>query len=91
TYERANAKSYYERKKEAKRSVFDPVTANKDIKTVDGPVTWAIGDKAVHKKWGVGTVVKVSGTGNDQELDIAFPNQGIKRLLSAFAPIEKQA
>jgi DNA helicase-2/ATP-dependent DNA helicase PcrA len=91
TYERANAKSYYERKKEAKRSVFDPVTANKDIKTVDGPVTWAIGDKAVHKKWGVGTVVKVTGTGNDQELDIAFPNQGIKRLLSAFAPIEKQA
>lgn len=91
TYERANAKSYYDRKKEAKRSVFDPVTANKDIETVDGPVTWAIGDKAVHKKWGVGTVVKVSGTGNDQELDIAFPNQGIKRLLSAFAPIQKQA
>lgn len=91
TYERANAKSYYDRKKEAKRSVFDPVTANKDIETVDGPVTWAIGDKAVHKKWGVGTVVKVSGAGNDQELDIAFPNQGIKRLLSAFAPIQKQA
>lgn len=58
---------------------------------VEGPVTWAIGDKAVHKKWGVGTVVKVSGGGNDQELDIAFPNQGIKRLLSAFAPIQKQA
>ena len=91
TYEKANAKSYYDRKKEAKRSVFDPVTANKDIETVDGPVTWAIGDKAVHKKWGVGTVVKVQGAGNEQELDIAFPNQGIKRLLSAFAPIQKQA
>ncbi|WP_413539214.1 UvrD-helicase domain-containing protein [Aerococcus viridans] len=91
TYEKANAKSYYDRKKEAKRSVFDPVTANKDIETVEGPVTWAIGDKAVHKKWGVGTVVKVQGVGNEQELDIAFPNQGIKRLLSAFAPIQKQA
>lgn len=91
TYEKANAKSYYDRKKEAKRSVFDPVTANKDIETVDGPVTWVIGDKAVHKKWGVGTVVKVQGAGNEQELDIAFPNQGIKRLLSAFAPIQKQA
>ena len=91
TYEKANAKSYYDRKKEAKRSVFDPVNGNKDIETVDGPVTWAIGDKAVHKKWGVGTVVKVQGSGNEQELDIAFPNQGIKRLLSAFAPIQKQA
>lgn len=91
TYEKANAKSYYDRKKEAKRSVFDPITANKDIETVEGPVTWAIGDKAVHKKWGVGTVVKVQGVGNEQELDIAFPNQGIKRLLSAFAPIQKQA
>lgn len=90
-YERANAKSFYDRKKEEKRSVFDPITSGKDVEVVEGPVTWAIGDKAVHKKWGVGTVVKVSGGGNDQELDIAFPNQGIKRLLSAFAPIQKQA
>ncbi|RPA65516.1 ATP-dependent DNA helicase PcrA [Aerococcus agrisoli] len=91
TYERANVRSFYDRKQEEKRSVFDPVNKKPDGEVVEGPVTWAIGDKAVHKKWGVGTVVKVSGSGNDQELDIAFPNQGIKRLLSAFAPIQKQA
>ncbi|AGY82026.1 ATP-dependent DNA helicase PcrA [Carnobacterium inhibens subsp. gilichinskyi] len=51
---------------------------------------WNVGDKAVHKKWGVGTVVKVTGTANDLQLDIAFKEQGIKRLLAAFAPIEKQ-
>lgn len=51
--------------------------------------TWQPGDKAEHKKWGVGTVVKVSGTSKDLELDIAFPGQGIKRLLAAFAPITK--
>lgn len=89
--ERANSRSFYDRKKEEKRSVFDPVNQKTDVDVVEGPVTWAIGDKAVHKKWGVGTVVKVTGTGNDQELDIAFPNQGIKRLLSAFAPIQKKA
>ncbi|WP_461227332.1 DNA helicase PcrA [Lacticaseibacillus suihuaensis] len=55
-----------------------------------GKVAWAVGDKAEHRKWGVGTVVKVSGTGDDQELDIAFPQQGVKRLLTAFAPIVKQ-
>jgi DNA helicase-2/ATP-dependent DNA helicase PcrA len=51
---------------------------------------WQAGDKVTHKKWGTGTVVKVTGTGNDMELDIAFQSQGIKRLLAAFAPIKKQ-
>nr|WP_164508891.1 DNA helicase PcrA [Levilactobacillus fuyuanensis] len=54
-----------------------------------GKVAWSIGDKASHKKWGIGTVVKVSGTGEDAELDIAFPEQGVKRLLAAFAPIKR--
>jgi DNA helicase-2/ATP-dependent DNA helicase PcrA len=52
-------------------------------------VSWQAGDKAEHRKWGVGTVVKVDGTGEDQELDVAFPNMGIKRLLAAFAPLKK--
>lgn len=52
-------------------------------------VSWKTGDKVQHKKWGQGTVVKVSGTGNDMELDIAFPQQGVRRLLASFAPITK--
>ncbi|MEI4789450.1 DNA helicase PcrA [Bacillus sp. FJAT-53060] len=56
-----------------------------------GSIGWAVGDKAAHKKWGVGTVVSVKGSGDSTELDIAFPiPTGIKRLLAAFAPIEKQ-
>ncbi|WP_418287654.1 DNA helicase PcrA [Lentilactobacillus curieae] len=51
---------------------------------------WNVGDKVSHKAWGIGTVVKVSGTGEDMELDIAFDSQGIKLLLAAFAPIQKQ-
>ncbi|AMX84713.1 ATP-dependent DNA helicase PcrA [Geobacillus subterraneus] len=51
---------------------------------------WKVGDRANHRKWGVGTVVSVRGGGDDQELDIAFPSPtGIKRLLAKFAPIEK--
>ncbi|WP_110926336.1 DNA helicase PcrA [Bacillus massiliglaciei] len=53
-------------------------------------IGWAVGDKASHKKWGVGTVVSVKGEGEGKELDIAFPSPtGIKRLLAKFAPIEK--
>lgn len=53
--------------------------------------TWSPGDKANHKKWGVGTVVNVQGEGEAMELDIAFPAPvGIKRLLAKFAPITKE-
>ncbi len=50
---------------------------------------WKVGDKVQHKKWGQGMVVSVNGSGNDMELDIAFPNEGVKRLLAQFAPITK--
>lgn len=53
--------------------------------------TWKTGDKALHKKWGVGTVVRVNGEGDNMELDVAFPAPvGIKRLLAKFAPISRQ-
>ncbi|MFD2368542.1 DNA helicase PcrA [Brevibacillus sp. GCM10020057] len=53
-------------------------------------VDWKVGDRVKHGKWGNGTVVKVKGTGDDMELDIAFPSPtGIKKLLAKFAPIER--
>lgn len=53
-------------------------------------IGWAVGDRASHKKWGIGTVVSVKGEGEGKELDIAFPSPiGIKRLLAKFAPVEK--
>lgn len=53
-------------------------------------VSWRVGDKAAHGKWGIGTVVSVKGEGEGMELDIAFPSPvGIKRLLAKFAPIKK--
>ena len=53
--------------------------------------TWNVGDKAKHNKWGIGTIVKVTGEGEDMEVDVAFPAPtGIKRLLAKFAPITKQ-
>ncbi|MGM9986239.1 MAG: DNA helicase PcrA [Bacillaceae bacterium] len=53
-------------------------------------ISWAVGDKASHKKWGVGTVVSVRGEAEGMELDVAFKAPiGIKRLLAKFAPIQK--
>ncbi|GAA0460190.1 DNA helicase PcrA [Alkalibacillus silvisoli] len=54
------------------------------------PKSFQVGDKVKHNKWGEGTIVKVEGSGDDAEVDIAFPSPvGIKRLLSQFAPVEK--
>lgn len=51
---------------------------------------WHAGDKVMHKKWGAGTVVATKGSGDKVELDIVFPQPiGLKKLLGAFAPIEK--
>ena len=83
------------------RSAATATTARKTAATFGRPVSalsatggdeidWAVGDKASHKKWGIGTVVSVKGEGEGKELDIAFPSPiGIKRLLAKFAPIEK--
>ncbi|CAH1209202.1 ATP-dependent DNA helicase PcrA [Paenibacillus auburnensis] len=54
------------------------------------PGDYKAGDKVAHGKWGTGTIVSVKGSGNDTELQIAFPAPvGVKRLLAGFAPITK--
>ncbi|KKC48763.1 hypothetical protein VE23_19440 [Paenibacillus sp. D9] len=56
----------------------------------DAARSFAAGDKVAHKKWGTGVIVSVKGTGNDTEIQIAFPAPvGLKKLLASFAPIEK--
>lgn len=71
-------------------AVSAPQPVKKPVETGGNKFDWKVGDKVQHKKWGVGTVVSVKGQDDNKELDIAFPSPtGIKRLLAAFAPIEK--
>ncbi|SDN80304.1 DNA helicase PcrA [Alkalicoccus daliensis] len=58
--------------------------------TAGASFSWNVGDKAAHKKWGTGTVVSIKGSGENVELDIAFPEVGVKRLFAKFAPITKE-
>lgn len=50
---------------------------------------WRAGDRVRHAKWGVGTIVAVKNSGDDQELKIAFPHQGIRLLLAKYAPLAR--
>ena len=47
------------------------------------------GDRVRHDKWGLGTVREVVGTGDQAEAEVMFDTQGKKRLLLAWAPLER--
>jgi DNA helicase-2/ATP-dependent DNA helicase PcrA len=47
------------------------------------------GDRVRHGKWGLGTVRELVGEGDRAEVEVVFDTQGKKRLLLAWAPLEK--
>ena len=64
--------------------------AQKDeVKKAAAPkVQFAPGDQVKHRKFGIGTIVSAQPMGADTLLRIAF-EEGEKKLLAAYAPIEK--
>ncbi|MGB5951357.1 MAG: DNA helicase PcrA [Ornithinimicrobium sp.] len=54
------------------------------------PVTsLAVGDRVTHDSFGLGTVARVEGAGDNTMAHVDFGEAGIKRLLLRFAPLEK--
>jgi DNA helicase-2/ATP-dependent DNA helicase PcrA len=49
----------------------------------------SVGDDVRHNKWGEGIVLHVEGRGDKAEAVVRFPEVGEKRLLLAWAPLEK--
>ena len=49
----------------------------------------AAGDDVVHRAWGDGVVLSVSGEGDRAEAVVRFAGRGDKRLLLAWAPLER--
>src|SRR5690606_28778291 len=56
-----------------------------------GNAAWSFtsGEKVRHAKFGVGTVISVQPSGSDAILTVAFPGEGIKRLMASMAPLER--
>ncbi len=49
----------------------------------------AAGDRVRHDKWGLGTVQEVVGSGDRAEAVVVFDEEGKKRLLLAWAPLQR--
>ena len=52
-------------------------------------VALSVGDRVLHKTFGMGTVTGTSGVGDKAEATIDFGTVGTKRLLLRYAPVEK--
>lgn len=50
---------------------------------------YKVGQKVKHATFGVGVVLKVTGEGDNTQLEVAFPNVGPKKLLLAYAKLDK--
>jgi DNA helicase-2/ATP-dependent DNA helicase PcrA len=48
-----------------------------------------VGDTIQHAKFGEGVIIASHMTNDDQEIEVAFPRQGVKRLSVNLAPIQK--
>ena len=48
------------------------------------------GDRVKHHTFGDGVVVSSKMNGGDEELEVAFVEKGVKRLIAAYAKLEKR-
>ena len=53
------------------------------------PSSYKVNDKIIHDRWGDGTILEVTGSGETEEIVVDFPSVGEKHLLAALAPIKK--
>ena len=55
---------------------------------VPGERRYRDGDRVRHARFGEGTVVSSKLTRDDEEVTVAFPDNGVKKLLASLANLE---
>jgi DNA helicase II / ATP-dependent DNA helicase PcrA len=50
---------------------------------------YRVGQKVRHEKFGIGVVLNSSGEGDNTQVEVVFPNVGPKKLLLAYAKLER--
>jgi hypothetical protein len=55
----------------------------------DGELAWRAGDRVLHRRFGEGIVVSSQWVKGDEEVTVAFVGQGVKRLIAAYAGLER--
>lgn len=55
-----------------------------------GNITFKVGDRVRHKKFGAGLVTQAESIGNDVRYEIVFDSVGVKNLLGLYAKLERE-
>ena len=55
-----------------------------------GPLSYELGDRVWHIKFGVGTVQEILPAGADYEVAVDFDKCGVKRMFASFAKLKKE-
>lgn len=94
TYMEKPAQAYYSSGTDTSHNLSQTATKSalfsnaKPAATDKAALDYKAGDKVSHRKFGVGTIISAQSMGKDMLLQISFP-EGEKKLLAAYAPIEK--
>jgi hypothetical protein len=57
--------------------------------SANGDLAWRAGDHVRHRRFGEGIVVSSQWVKGDEEVTVAFVGQGVKRLIAAYAGLER--
>ena len=76
--------------KYALSSAYMPKKPEAPKTRADASYDWKVGDIAVHRLWGDGKVIEVSGEGKKMLLKLQFGNGDIRQVMVAFAPLTKK-
>ncbi len=70
---------------------FDPAGRRRRTPATTGAELLGLvaGDRVVHGKWGEGTVIEASGSGEEAEAVVQFETVGRKKLLLSMAPLKR--
>jgi DNA helicase-2/ATP-dependent DNA helicase PcrA len=71
------------------QGAFEGGRPAESAQTAAGDLAWQAGDRVRHRRFGEGIVVSSQWVKGDEEVTVAFVGQGVKRLIAAYAGLER--
>ena len=73
----------------ATKPVYTKVENQRDFGSAGGALSYQVGDRVRHIKFGDGEVMAIVSGGRDYEVTVDFENVGTKKMFASFAKLQK--
>ena len=77
------------RSSKATKPVYTKVEDQRDFGSAGGALSYQVGDRVRHIKFGEGTVLGVKDGAKDFEVSVNFDTAGVKKMFASFAKLQK--